>query len=214
MSCILSVLPKQRRTGLFSATLSAEMKGVIKAGMRNPSLIRVLVSSQSSPTDEAKRMQGEKIDVNAPTNHSIPTGLSNYFVVLERHDKFAFLLKFLLTEIFPSSKKGSKSQGKKCILFFLTCSCVGIFYKFLSEVQSQKLCPQLQGGTIERLFGKMPQKARLASSKRFGSSSPEGGSLLIATDVAARGLDFPDVEWIVQFDAPLVRSVAARLILY
>ena len=30
----------------------------------------------------------------------------------------------------------------------------------------------------------------------------EGGAVLLCTDVAARGLDVPDIDWIVQFDAP------------
>lgn len=204
LSLILAVLPKQRRTGLFSATLTSEMRNMIKAGMRNPTLIRVVVNTDrnSMPSDSAVQ------NVSAETsNPSIPEGLSNYFATINRRDKFAFLLKFLLAEIFPPSVKGSntKVQGKKCILFLPTCSCVNMFHKFLSEIRSQTLCPCLSGkSSIERLSGKMPQKARLASCKAFSAAPSDNGALLIATDVAARGLDFPDVEWIVQFDAPLV----------
>jgi len=38
---ILSLLPKQRRTGLFSATITSVLKKLIKTGMRNPYLVEV-----------------------------------------------------------------------------------------------------------------------------------------------------------------------------
>lgn len=38
---ILQKLPKQRRTGLFSATMPASLKNFIKVGMRNPYFVDV-----------------------------------------------------------------------------------------------------------------------------------------------------------------------------
>ena len=38
---ILNHLPKQRRTGLFSATMPTQLKNLIKSGMRNPYFIEV-----------------------------------------------------------------------------------------------------------------------------------------------------------------------------
>lgn len=47
----------------------------------------------------------------------------------------------------------------------------------------------------------MPQKARLRSVERFSSlSSPS--SILVATDVAARGLDIPSVQLIIHYHLP------------
>ena len=47
----------------------------------------------------------------------------------------------------------------------------------------------------------MPQKARLRSVERFSSPS-HPGSILIATDVAARGLDIPSVQLVVHYHLP------------
>lgn len=47
----------------------------------------------------------------------------------------------------------------------------------------------------------MPQKARLRSIERFSSPS-QTGSILIATDVAARGLDIPAVKLVVHYHLP------------
>ncbi|MCQ2816202.1 MAG: DEAD/DEAH box helicase, partial [archaeon] len=41
VSSILAKLPKQRRTGLFSATVTANIENIIKAGMRNPIYVEV-----------------------------------------------------------------------------------------------------------------------------------------------------------------------------
>lgn len=47
----------------------------------------------------------------------------------------------------------------------------------------------------------MPQKARLRSVERF-SSPKSPSSILIATDVAARGLDIPSVQLIIHYHVP------------
>lgn len=47
----------------------------------------------------------------------------------------------------------------------------------------------------------MPQKARLRSIERFSSPS-RTGSILVATDVAARGLDIPAVELVAHYHLP------------
>lgn len=48
---ILQFLPKQRRTGLFSATMSAEVKDLARAGLRNPR--KVSVRNASDKGDQA-----------------------------------------------------------------------------------------------------------------------------------------------------------------
>lgn len=49
------------------------------------------------------------------------------------------------------------------------------------------------------LHGKQKQPTRLDIFQRFSSSK---STLLICTDVAARGLDFPAVDWVIQLDCP------------
>lgn len=55
------------------------------------------------------------------------------------------------------------------------------------------------GIPLLHLHGKQKQTKRLEIYERF-ASSPE--TCLFATDIAARGLDFPSIDWVVQVDCP------------
>jgi len=52
---------------------------------------------------------------------------------------------------------------------------------------------------LYRLHGNIHQKLRKATLKDFSESTM---GILCCTDIAARGLDIPNVNWIVQYDAP------------
>ena len=54
------------------------------------------------------------------------------------------------------------------------------------------------------MHGKINQKQRTKIYKKFREQGIEGEScaMLLTTDLAARGIDIPDVDWIVQFDPP------------
>ncbi|EMR69595.1 putative atp-dependent rna helicase mak5 protein [Eutypa lata UCREL1] len=69
---------------------------------------------------------------------------------------------------------------------------------------ARRITPMLQNLNLQAnpLHSQMPQKARLRSIERF-TATPEGkSSILIATDVAARGLDIPNVDLVVHYHVP------------
>lgn len=55
------------------------------------------------------------------------------------------------------------------------------------------------GISLIHLHGKQKQTARLTMYNKFITSKH---AVLLATDIAARGLDFPSVDWVLQLDAP------------
>jgi len=81
---------------------------------------------------------------------------------------------------------------EKLVVFFLTCADVEFYYKVFSNLLDQS-------ETLEALHGKMNQKRREKTVEKL-HASPNG--VLFCTDVAARGIDIPDVHWVIQFDAP------------
>ena len=76
-----------------------------------------------------------------------------------------------------------------------------VFTNSISSVR--RLTPLLQNLSIDAhaLHSQMPQKARLRAVERF-SSPLQPGSILIATDVAARGLDIPSVNLVLHYHVP------------
>jgi len=65
LDAILSYLPKQRRTGLFSATQTRELDDLVRAGLRNPVHIAVKERVSSASDDEQRT----------------PATLHNYYLV-------------------------------------------------------------------------------------------------------------------------------------
>ena len=93
------------------------------------------------------------------------------------------------------SNGGSNSQSKKKVLIFTS-----------TKVRAEELCMALQEARIaaDRMHADRAQKLRdgaLAAFARLGS-----GKILVATDVAARGIDVMDVSVVVNYDLPLARG--------
>nr|CCA14120.1 DEAD/DEAH box RNA helicase putative [Albugo laibachii Nc14] len=179
---ILQYVPKQRRTGLFSATQTQEVRDLARAGLRNPIVISVQVESGSQQV--------------------IPTTLNNYYVVVEHDQRLSVLVKFL-SDAFgignPVKDEGMAVSEFKCIVFISTCAAVDFFGTILKHLPN--FCHVLNGttGDIVLLHGKMVQKKRVSNYKRFQEIK---SGVLICTDVVARGIDLPDVDWILQYDPP------------
>ncbi|RKF59149.1 ATP-dependent RNA helicase mak5 [Erysiphe neolycopersici] len=80
---------------------------------------------------------------------------------------------------------------------------------FTNSIHSvRRLTPMLQnlGLNAQALHSQMAQKARMRSIERF-SCPISKGSILIATDVAARGLDIKDVQLVVHYHLPRAADI-------
>ncbi|KAI0386503.1 DEAD-domain-containing protein [Hypomontagnella monticulosa] len=82
-----------------------------------------------------------------------------------------------------------------------------VFTNSISSVR--RLAPMLQNLNLQThpLHSQMPQKARLRSVERFTGAKPGQSSILVATDVAARGLDIPGVDLVVHYHVPRAADV-------
>ncbi|KDR12156.1 ATP-dependent RNA helicase DDX55 isoform X2 [Zootermopsis nevadensis] len=170
LTTILQYLPRQRRTGLFSATQAKELEQLVRAGLRNPVLVAVHEKSQNKSVSTGP----DETDISTPST------LANYYTICKPEEKLASLVGFL------------KSQGshQKFMLFFSTCACVEYFASVLKILFSE-----LQ---VFAIHGKMKDKRY----KVFDSFRKATSGVLICTDVMARGVDIPEVHWVIQYDPP------------
>ncbi|CAR28453.1 hypothetical protein ZYGR_0S00830 [Zygosaccharomyces rouxii] len=161
---ILKTLPKQRRTGLFSATIGSAGSQIFKTGLRNP--VKITVSSKTKA----------------------PTSLGLFYTVIEPEAKIQQLLSIM-----------NNYKFKKCIVYFPTCISVTYFYSFMQYLQRDK---KLLDEEVEffSLHGKLQTSSRQKTLDSFGKSF--GKAVLFTTDVAARGIDIPDVDLVIQLDPP------------
>ena len=119
-----------------------------------------------------------EINVDGAKDVATVEGLEQGYVVCESAKRFSLLFTFL-----------KKNLDKKIIVFMSSCNSV----KFHAELLNFIEIPVLE------LHGQLKQKKRTATFFEFCNADR---GILISTDVAARGLDIPNVDWIVQFDPP------------
>ncbi|XP_022096212.1 ATP-dependent RNA helicase DDX55-like isoform X2 [Acanthaster planci] len=162
INMILSYLPKQRRTGLFSATQTDEVEALIRAGLRNP--VRITVKEKKTSANVIQKT---------------PMTLKNYYLICESDEKFNLLIAFL-----------RKHREEKHMIFFSTCHCVDYFSKALREI--------LKKTTVLSLHGKMKRRRNAV----FSEFRKLNSGVLVCTDVMARGVDIPEVHWVLQYDPP------------
>ncbi|KAG9444186.1 hypothetical protein H6P81_015526 [Aristolochia fimbriata] len=173
ITSIISRLPKLRRTGLFSATQTEAVEELSKAGLRNP--VRVEVKTEFKPQNGVLSSQGFSCS-------RTPLGLHIEYLECEAEKKPSQLVNFV-----------SSNMSKKIIIYFMTCACVDYWGAVLPQLSDLKGC------SIVPLHGRMRQAAR---EKALASFTALSSGILLCTDVAARGLDIPGVDWIVQYDPP------------
>lgn len=151
---MLKVIPRDRVTYLYSATMTKKVQKLQRASLKDP--VRVEVSGKYQTVEQLKQS----------------------YVFLPSKYKDVYLV-YILNEL----------AGNSFIIFCSTCA------------NTQRLSIMLRnlGFTAIPLHGQMSQTKRLGSLNNFKSKSR---SILIATDVASRGLDIPHVDVVINFDIP------------
>ncbi|ORY13048.1 ATP-dependent rRNA helicase-like protein spb4 [Clohesyomyces aquaticus] len=171
---ILSRLPKQRRTGLFSASVSEAVDQLVRVGLRNPVRIAVKVKARGAM---GKDGEGNLMDKKTPAS------LQMSYLITQPSQKLPAVQKLLAT---------LQPTPQKTIIYLATCYSVDYFQHILPSIFS--------GQIIVPLHGKHPDKVRRRNFARFIDSV--SAAILLTTDVAARGLDIPSVDLVLQLDPP------------
>ncbi|MGE4234717.1 MAG: DEAD/DEAH box helicase, partial [Bacteriovoracia bacterium] len=151
---ILAMLPKERQTLFFSATMPNEIEKLAATMLKNP--IRVAVNPVSSTAEKVKQFV---MYVDAPRKRD--------------------LLKFLMQD----------PKFHRVIVFTRTKFAANR----VSDVLSKNKIPS------EAIHGNKSQNARTRALDMFRNNKIQ---VLIATDIASRGIDVDDISHVINFDVP------------
>ncbi|KAJ6609857.1 ATP-dependent rRNA helicase RRP3 [Mycena sp. CBHHK59/15] len=151
---ILKLVPTERTTYLFSATMTSKVAKLQRASLSNP------------------------VKVEVSTKYQTVSTLLQYYVFMPLQDKDTFLV----------SLANSLAQNSM-IIFTRTVHDAG------------RICIILRtlGLPAVPLHGQLSQSQRLGALGKFKSGSRK---VLVATDIASRGLDIPSVDVVINFDIP------------
>lgn len=159
-----------------------EMKQIIKILPKDERQTMLFSATQTTKVEDLARISLRPgplyINVDHRKEHSTVEGLEQGYVICNSDMRFRLLFTFL-----------KKHPKKKIIVFFSSCNCVKYYAELLNYID----LPVLD------LHGKQKQQKRTNTFFEFCNAKQ---GTLICTDVAARGLDIPAVDWIVQFDPP------------
>ncbi|KAM5152940.1 ATP-dependent RNA helicase DDX18 isoform 1-T1 [Mantella aurantiaca] len=125
-------------------------------------------------------LKKEPLYVGVDDNKDTATvdGLEQGYVVCSSEKRFLLLFTFL-----------KKNRKKKMMVFFSSCMSVKFHYELLNYIDLP----------VMAIHGKQKQTKRTTTFFQFCNAD---SGILLCTDVAARGLDIPEVDWIVQYDPP------------
>ncbi|KAF3060637.1 ATP-dependent RNA helicase HAS1 [Trichoderma lentiforme] len=161
-----------------------EMRQIVKVLSNEDRQTMLFSATQTTKVEDLARISLRPgplyINVDEEQKHSTVDGLEQGYVLCEGDERFLLLFSFL---------RKMQAKKKKVIVFFSSCASVKYYAELLNYID----CPVLD------LHGKQKQQKRTNTFFEF-SNAPHG--ILICTDVAARGLDIPAVDFIVQFDPP------------
>lgn len=153
---ILSMLPKQRQTLMFSATMPAEIESLANTMLTKP--VKVAVTPVSTPVE----------------------AIEQYVYFADKKEKTSLLIDLL------------NDKDKKSVLVFSR-----------TKHGADKIAKALSKAGIgsDAIHGNKSQNARQNALGKFKKNITR---VLIATDIAARGLDIDQLSHVINYDLPEV----------
>ncbi|KAM9364033.1 ATP-dependent RNA helicase DDX18 [Pholidichthys leucotaenia] len=158
-----------------------EMKQIIKLLPKRRQTM-LFSATQTRRVEDLARisLKKEPLYVGVDDNKEKATvdGLEQGYVVCPSEKRFLLLFTFL-----------KKNRKKKLMVFFSSCMSVKFHYELLNYIDLP----------VMAIHGKQKQTKRTTTFFQFCNAD---SGILLCTDVAARGLDIPEVDWIIQYDPP------------
>jgi len=158
-----------------------EMRQIIKILPKDRQTM-LFSATQTTKVEDLARISFKRqplyVGVDDSQDEATREGLEQGYCVVNADKRFLLLFTFL-----------RKNAGKKVMVFFSSCNSV----RFHSDLLNYIDLP------VKAIHGKQKQAKRTTTFFEFCQADV---GILLCTDVAARGLDIPAVDWIIQYDPP------------
>ncbi|EDR23910.1 ATP-dependent RNA helicase DBP7, putative [Entamoeba dispar SAW760] len=199
---IINHVNKNRTSILVSATLTESVKKLSNLALKNPVFIdgdkrenakerkklKLIKENGNSQEKTEKLINEEKIEDKL----ILPSTLKQYAMLITDKYRLAYLIACLRTFL-------KESIQRKIIVFFSCIQSVNYHYSLFSQLQFMDKTPILPETSLFRLHGDLTTVERHDGMQKFIKSKK---AVLFTTDVAARGIDLKDIDWIIQYDPP------------
>jgi ATP-dependent RNA helicase DDX10/DBP4 len=172
---ILANMPRNKQTMVFSATVSKNVKRLARLSMKNPEIISI------HNYEEQEEIQKEDEMIQKGARKLVtPVKLVQHYMVVGAEEKLNVLFSFLKFH-----------RNKKILVFFSSCKQVRFVYESFKKLKLNM--------TMMEMHGRQKQTKRTGI---FFSFLKGKKAIMFATDIASRGFDFPEVDWVIQVDCP------------
>ena len=184
---ILHAIPASRQTLLFSATLPKSLVEFAKAGLKDPALIRLDTETKISPDLRSTFLMVKSAEKEGALLHIV-------------HD----LIKIPPGETQrpiepPNPKKRKRTTTVKNPNESPTAFSTIVFAATKHHVEYLTQLLRQAGYAVSYSYGSLDQTARKMHAESFRNGYT---SILVVTDVAARGIDIPLLANVVNYDFP------------
>ncbi|RMZ85434.1 hypothetical protein DV737_g876, partial [Chaetothyriales sp. CBS 132003] len=187
LNTCLSYLPdsKSRLTLLFTATVTPEVRA-----------LKTLARPPGKPPLFISEIADDQTTSTAATHQILlPSTLTQTYVQVPITQKDSFLhvllqVKSLCTPTAVSTVVSASPQSPPSIIIFVNRTQT-------ADILSRTLA--MLGHPVTSLHSRLPQSQRIGNLQSFRGAKTR---ILIATDVASRGLDIPDVAYVINYDLP------------
>ncbi|XP_047327285.1 DEAD-box ATP-dependent RNA helicase 51-like [Impatiens glandulifera] len=166
---------------ILEANFEEEMKQILNILPKSRQTM-LFSATQTKKVEDLVRLSFQTtpvlIDVDSSRRKVTNEGLQQGYCIVPSAKRFVLLYSFL-----------KRNLNKKVMVFFSSCNSVKFHSELLQYVNVE--CSDIHG----------KQKQQKRTTTFFDFCKAEKG-ILLCTDVAARGLDIPAVDWIIQYDPP------------
>lgn len=166
---------------ILEANFEEDMKQIFKYLPKNRQTA-LFSTTQTKEVEDFAKLAFKKtpvyVVVDDGNSKASVEGLQQGYCVVPSNKRFLVLHSFL-----------KRNQSKKIVVFLSSCNSVKFHSDLLKYIQID----------CYDIHGKQKQQKRTSTFSDFCKAEK---GILLCTDVAARGLDIPSVDWIVQYDPP------------